>query len=483
MKKRLLCTILVILLIAALPGCGGKTTGSETDTAPAVQTQEAIETEETTYVSDDLGDVTFDGKTYTVLYRDEEEHLREITALELTGDIINDAIYNRTMEIQERFDIILKTLPDDEGTLNNTFINAVSAGDRSFDIAFQHMIVTASLAAGGVTMNWYDIPHLNFEKPWWTSSVEELTVNDVMYITASDYCLNTFEMAWCLFFNKQMLENLHVQETPYELALDGRWTMDTYYDMVKDVSYDSDGDGSMTANDVYGINSTGDPARAAVSNYWWGCGESISRFDDTGKPYFAMETEKTQLVFEKMYALLVENDIAYQDTAQGQNMIFWNNKALFASMTVREVEACRDKDLSYGVVPYPKYDETQEKYLTLVDGHSSVMALPVTLTEEDRDFVGTMVEAFSAAAYNDVLPAYYETAIQTKFAQDDTMPQMLELVRQGRVFNFGYVYDIKINRDILVELIYAKKTNLASKIAAAKEATENYYEKVSQIFQ
>ena len=482
MKQYILLLLTAALLTGGLSGCG-QVQEETAETAPAdVQTE--TETDDSwRETSDEIGEVTFGGRAYNVLYRDEDEHLREITAEELTGEIINDAIYNRTEEICERFDVTVGLVPVKESDLNNSFTNSVTAGDRTFDIAFQHMIFTASLAAGGVTLNWYDIPYLNFEKPWWTSSVDELTVNGIMYVTASDYCLNTFEMAWCLIFNKQMMADMGISETPYDLVAENKWTIDNYYNMVKDVSYDSNGDGKMTVDDVYGINSYGHPWLASISNYWWGCGETISRFDDNGQPYFAMESEKTQTVFEKMYALLAENDIAYWDQTAGADMIFWHNQTLFASMMIRDVEVNRDKDIGYGLVPYPKYDEEQERYLSLVDGHASVMALPVTLTAEDQEFVGAMVEAFSAATYNSVLPAYYETAMQTKFAQDETMPEMLSLIREGRVFNFGYVYDVTINRDILVNLITGKKTDLASKIASVKEKTENYYKEVTQIFE
>ena len=487
MKKTLTLLLALLMLVPSLASCSETTVEekpADEGLAPAaVEEAETVETEpETTKVSDDLEDVKFDGRIYTVLYRDEAEHLREIDADELTGDIINDAIFTRTQEIEERFGMELARLPVSEGNLNNTFTNSVSAGDRSFDIAFQHMILTASLAAGGVTMNWYDMPHLNFEKPWWTSSVKELTVNDIMYVTASDYCLNTFEMAWCLIFNKQMMENLGISTTPYDLVQENSWTLDAYYAMVQNVSNDSNGDGEMTDADTYGINSYGSPWLASISNYWWACGETISRFDDNGMPYFAMDSEKTQIVFEKMYALLVDDNISYWDQTQGKNMIFWQDQALFASMMIRDVEVNRDKDLGYGLVPYPKYDEQQEQYLNLVDGHASVMALPVTLSEEDRDFVGTMIEAFSAATFNDILPAYYNTAMQTKFAQDETMPLMLDLIREGRVFNFGYVYDTTINRDILVNLITSKSTELASKVASVKKPTEKYYERVTKTF-
>ena len=484
--KRLFAVVLsLFMLCSGLSACANTEKEDESPTAGTPTAEENVaETipEETEGFSDGLEDTDFGGRVYTVLFRDEAEHLREITAEELTGDVINDAIYQRTDEIQQRFNMELGLLPVSEGNLNNTFTNAVSAGDRSFDVGFQHMILTSSLAAAGVTKNWYDMPHLDFEKPWWTSAVKEMTVNGVMYVTASDYCMNTFEMTWCLIFNKQMMGDLVIEETPYDLVREGRWTLDTYYNMVKDVSNDSDGDGKMTVKDTYGLNSYGSPWLASISNYWWACGGTISRFGEDGVPYYSMDEEKTYTVFDKMYALLAENDIAYQDTTSGQKMIFWNGQALFASMMVRDVEVNRDKDLAYGLVPYPKYDELQEQYLTQVDGHASMMAVPVTLTDDDADFVGTMIEAFSAAAYREVIPAYYETAMQTKFAQDETMPLMLELVRQGRVFNFGYVYDPVINRDILVNCILGKNKEIASKFASSKKVTEKYYQKVIKEF-
>ena len=487
MKRSIASLLAVLLLAAALAGCSENAAdaGSQTDSpAPSSVTPETdAEEAETEGFSDGLEDRDFGGRIYTVLYRDEDEHKREITAEELTGDVINDAIYNRTAQIGQRFNMELGLLPVSEGNLNNTFTNAVAAGDRSFDVGFQHMILTASLAASGVTMNWYDMPHLDFEKPWWTDAVKELTVNGIMYVTASDYCMNTFEMTWCLIFSKDMMADLMIAQTPYNLVREDRWTLDAYYDMVKDVSNDSNGDGKMNAKDTFGINSYGSPWLASVSNYWWACGESISKFDADGMPYFAMDSEKTYEIFDKMFALLAENDIAWMDQTSGKNMIFWNGQSLFASMMVRDVEVNRDKDLAYGLVPYPKYDELQEKYLTQVDGHASVMAVPVTLTEEDRDFAGTMIEAFSAGAYSQVIPAYYETAMQTKFAQDETMPVMLELIREGRVFNFGYVYDPAINRDILVNNILGRNRELASKFASNKKLTDKYYEKIVRDFE
>jgi hypothetical protein len=203
MKKRT-AFLLITCSILSVSACSEPQAEEEPSFTVAAPAQE---TEASRYVSDDLDDTDFEKRTFTALLRDEEEHYREYTADEETGDIINDSIYARTRTVEERFNVELEAYRVAEGNLNNVFTNTVKAGDYAFDIGMQHMIYCAQLAAGEVTVNWYDVPHVDFDKPWWTGSVGELTVDGVMYVTASDLCLNTFEMTWMLIFNKQLVQD------------------------------------------------------------------------------------------------------------------------------------------------------------------------------------------------------------------------------------------------------------------------------------
>ena len=134
MKRNLAALLALTMLLPGLAGCAAVEKEDETPAAGTPSPENEIEEtlpEETEGFSDGLEDTDFGGRVYTVLYRDEAEHLREITAEELTGDVINDAIFNRTAEIQQRFNMVLGLLSVSEGNLNNTFSNAVSAGDRN----------------------------------------------------------------------------------------------------------------------------------------------------------------------------------------------------------------------------------------------------------------------------------------------------------------------------------------------------------------
>jgi hypothetical protein len=54
--------------------------------------------------------------------------------------------------------------------------------------------------------------------------------------------------------------------------------------------------------------------------------------------------------------------------------------------------------------------------------------------------VGTVVEALSAESKRTLLPAYFENTLNTKFARDEDSIRMLQIILDGRVFDFGYMY-------------------------------------------
>ncbi|MBQ8402705.1 MAG: hypothetical protein IJX14_12335, partial [Clostridia bacterium] len=92
----------LLLTVSALTACGGGESAEETageTTAQAAET--TAETEETKYVADYLPDVTYDGYQYRIISYDEyPAHVEE-----LTGEVIDDAIFARNTLIEETYDI------------------------------------------------------------------------------------------------------------------------------------------------------------------------------------------------------------------------------------------------------------------------------------------------------------------------------------------------------------------------------------------
>ena len=51
----------------------------------------------------------------------------------------------------------------------------------------------------------------------------------------------------------------------------------------------------------------------------------------------------------------------------------------------------------YSILPYPKWDEAQENYYTMVDGGHQIQAVPLTTKNLER--AGTILEALNAESY------------------------------------------------------------------------------------
>ena len=93
----------------------------------------------------------------------------------------------------------------------------------------------------------------------------------------------------------------------------------------------------------------------------------------------------------------------------------------------------------FGIIPFPKYSAEQEAYYTHVDGHAPLMILPKTLTNPEN--AGIVLEALAYESNKTVVPAVYEIVLQSKYARDEASQRMLDLILEGRVYTFGYIYD------------------------------------------
>ena len=92
--------------------------------------------------------------------------------------------------------------------------------------------------------------------------------------------------------------------------------------------------------------------------------------------------------------------------------------------------------VEFGVVPPPKYDESQEKYITMMNAATSMFCVPITI--EDTKYVGAVLEAWAAKAHNVTIPAYFEVALKTKYSRDDESAAMLDLILKSATVDLIY---------------------------------------------
>jgi len=128
----------------------------------------------------------------------------------------------------------------------------------------------------------------------------------------------------------------------------------------------------------------------------------------------------------------------------------------------------------YGILPYPKLDEAQQNYHVNSMDNYSLLSVPVTVSEEDLEFVGHIVEALNIESKNSVFPAYYEIALTDKYARDMESVEMLEIIMDSRTYDFSILHGHYFAQlpYMFRNLLREKSTNFASTYAAAQTKME-----------
>jgi hypothetical protein len=196
----------------------------------------------------------------------------------------------------------------------------------------------------------------------------------------------------------------------------------------------------------------------------------IEKNEDNTELILNASDERVYDLIDKYYGIRYDLDGGYTDVRNTTAEMFKAGQGVYLTISLSyAVSHFRDATFAYGIVPYPMLDEQQGDYYA---GYTDrFMIIPHTCP--DVDYVATIVEALSAEGYRQVLPAYYETALKGRYTHDSESVQMLEIIREGRIIDFAYIYsnDTACTR-ALYSLLKDKKHDYAS-FYASKETPAN----------
>ena len=439
MKRKLAVIIALLLLLQTAASCGDKP-----NDAPVTDggTTEAEETEADVF--DGLAEKTFGGKDFNFLIRETEYDDYYIETE--SGDVLDDAVYRRNSEVEERFDVKINPISINGAWSNRdaylgAIRNSVMAGSGEYDLVDGYAGIIGTLFTDNICMNLCDVPNLRLNEKWWSELMaNELTVNGKLFDMTGDLAINMWSNIHAMYFNKGMIED-YGRTSPYERVKAGTWTFDAFLTDIKDVSMDLDGDGNMTESDQWGFLVFDS---IALDNFHNAFGIPVSKKGTDGLPTYDLQNEKLIGAVEKITALAFENpDSLYMkqgnpNIVADSRAIFTSGNAMYFADTLVACTAMRDSDTEFGIIPLPKYDEEQEGYYTSSRDGRTMFVIPNDV--KDADFVGLITEALAVASHKYVIPAYYDVTLKTKAARDDESAAMLDIIRDGLKFEFVAEY-------------------------------------------
>ena len=455
MKKVILFLLTAALLLSA--SCGEASVDGKTTTPDSsgddIKESDSAATE--TELSDDLGKYDFGGRTFSIYTRTTPLFYPYLDRQEATGDTIDDAVYNRNRKLEERFNFSFDEQYYDytvEG--NDAPRKLLLAGDDTYQLYVGRCVHMFNYASEGYFYKIDDLTAINTEKPYWNSQLyDNLSIGNAHYFAVGDFNISAFDFTHVLLFNKKMIDDLNLGDI-YSTVLDGKWTFDRFGEMSRAAVSDVNGDSVMDENDQYGYTSLG---KQVLPGFWIAGGALSMKNDDGQLVYTAPTDQKFIDVCQKVFEITWNDNIWHRvpitvDREEEMQM-FCDGKALFTDSSCFQISLTRDAATDFGIIPYPKYDETQDKYYSRIEG-CELFGVP--LTNADPEMTSVILEAMACESRKIVIPAYYEGALKVKFTRDEESSKMLDIAFENRVFDYGDTILCEEFRDGVMRQAFAK---------------------------
>lgn len=438
MKKSLCRSFAVLLLltmiITSFAACNSNKESSGTNTQGPSQGTYANTDSDNILTFPQTAD--YEGRPFRILQRTGTKY--EFFAEEYTNSVLNDAIYSRNLAIEERYKIDIVTTEYVHTWQNKEFTDYLNvymtSGEDVFDLIAGYQFYIAPTILNDWYVNWQEVPYMDLENPIWDNSINDvMTINYRTYGITGDLSIAYWKHMSAIVFNKNMADTIGVDL--YEVVRNGDWT---FAKMVELGDMVDASDGADGTNDIFGFVSD---RSVGIDSFKEAFDIPITRTDNNGKLYFTVATEKVDSVAKALKSFyespVASHDVDFEREDDPSDK-FIAGQALMATMRFEMIERLRKEEIDYGIIPYPKWDSAQEEYRTAVCDGVSLFLVPYT--EPDTSFVGLITMALAERNYSSVAREYYDLVMSSKSARDPESVEMLDLIRNSTVTDFGYVY-------------------------------------------
>ena len=496
LKRTMAMLIALLMLVPTLASCSDNTpaetkeTTSQQETAQTAESTDASADESETEderikpnipESADFGgdDITF-LHWYNPAWTETVRQSRDIYAEGITGEAINDAVYNRNVKIEDAYKVKIALQLEQSTDIASMVGQQVTAGDSTYDVVYQILSAAPALIQKSYFHNLFNVPNIDLEKPWWDqNSISSLSTMGILPLVSTSINVNDKDATAALAFNKTIAENNQLEDL-YTLVREGKWTYDKLTEMAEATYNDSNGDGTMTPDDVYGFLG----GRDVIDSLYHGSGSQFITKNENDEFVFTFGTERDVDVISKGIDIVNSswyfNHHAWKDQSDIlYRQIFETGHGLFFWMRLDDVTNMRAGDADFGIIPIPKYEEAQDKYYSLVSQHTTgLMSIPITCAGDELSMVGMVLEALAAESHYTLIPEYIETSLKTKNSRDAESADMLDIILNNRVFDPMNVYSFANFGDAIMDAADANNKDMASLIKSKEKLVNKSIEKV-----
>ena len=342
-----------------------------------------------------------------------------------SGDFINAATYRQYCAVEDKYSCKVKNYQLEPAQIEL----AIDGGDSAVSaIVYQMAYFGAEFVLRGYCDDLFRYEQIDTTQPWWNqSAVENLQTFGHLFMGFGDFVANHgITYVHSFFYNIQLAEDNHISGI-YETVDNGSWTLDKLEEYSKAVYRDVNGNQERDWDDVYGLGQS----VACAGVFRTAFDQPVTERAADGRQEIVIDSEKFVDIVDRVRELCYSTKSVWTSTwaEEGKIMpMFSQNQLLFYNGFLCNADQLREMESDYGILPFPKWDEDQKEYYTPVRGDNYLMAIPISVPAENREFVGNCTEMMAYYGYKYVRPAVYDVLLKEKVARDEEAKRMLDLL-------------------------------------------------------
>lgn len=425
MKKRILIVLLAMAL-ALLPACVKK----DDDKGTSKETQSQVE-----YLDDLAPTDQYDGVEFRALAGNpsaESNFLMADPGAEAT--LLQSASYKCVLGLDERFGISVRyKFMDSYSAGHKAFLQEITSttmggAETAYDMVVPGYWYGLTIAKGSY-INLNTLSNLDFSKPYWNQAFNEnVEINDYLYACVGDFSLDSITGAYATVFNQKII-NDQGMTSPFTHYDNNTWTLDTMLQMAKDASNDD-----IAGSETYGVLLSRQP----IDAFYTSSGLRFYTVND-GDFVLTKYSDTAENLYQKLYQVTKNKEVCkFSSVSEKAELLelFVQDRALFGFFALDEMKSLRNMQSDYGVIVYPKYDKTQAEYITGTTG-GGIFAVPKSA--RDPEMSALVMEAMSAAFYQNVRPALIEVTLEGQSVRDARSSSMISEIIESIYWDFGFI--------------------------------------------
>ena len=393
----------------------------------------------------------------------------DIYSLELNGDALNDAVFERNKTVEEALNIVIAGSDKASGLMTDGLRQSVVSGSNDVDAAFPRIYDFSSYVNNAYLMDLNTIETFDREAPWWDTEANEImTIHGRLFGMISDITYYDKVCTIVTYFNQKLAEDYQLGNL-YETVANDEWTIDNLLTMAADVSSDVNNDNVYDMNDAYPLSCQND----AAYYFLHGADMRICETDAEGNIVLTLGDENTVTVLQKIYEIMGNNKQFLNRQTHGATLqdavnMFCVNRAMFLVRPIQSLFLMRNMEADFGILPVPKMQENQESYGSAVNPYGgTIMCYPKTVADPERSAVVTEMLAWESS-YS-VIEPLYENILGSKLIRDDGASKMLDIVFDSVVYDIGLIWNFG---DVTTKLLTNTKADIASLLVTIRKPVD-----------